>query len=221
MNTSEKTALIIGGSRGLGTEIAIKAAMDGYKIILIGRNKKALMRTDDLIKAKGGSAILVPFDLRNVNLIDQLVLSLVQRISHLDLLVFNAAYMTELRPIAHTPNDIWDDIIAANLTAPMRLLRALDPLIKKSAAPHIIYIMDRFENRAKAYWGAYAVAKAGLQELANIYAQETVHPHGLKTSFFDPGPMSTELRQKAFPGEPAHQTGLPAEAAERLWQEVA
>lgn len=216
-NTDTKTALIIGGSRGLGTELALRAVQDGYHVILIGRNKKALMATDDLVRKAGGQATLVPFDLRNVNLIDQLAVSLVNRFPALDIIIFNAAYTTELRPICHTTNEGWDDVIAANLTAPMRLLRAFDPLIRKNNKTDLVFITDKFEDKPTAFWGAYAVAKTGLDRLAEIYKAEIAPCTGVKVHCFDPGPMATELRKKAFPGEDTRHFKKTVDIAHQIW----
>lgn len=216
----QKTAILIGGSRGLGAELALQAVHGGYHVVLIGKNKKALIATDDRVRKAGGSATLVPFDLRNVNLLDQLAVSLASRFPHFDKLIFNAAYLTELRPISHTTNEQWDDVIAANLTAPMRLLRALDPLIRKNNKADILFITDRFEGRPTAYWGAYATSKAGLDRLAEIYKAEIAPCSGVKVYNLDPGPMATELRKKAFPGEDTRHLKTPAESAHHIWETV-
>lgn len=220
--TSEtpKTAFIIGGSHGLGADLALEAVQNGYHVVLLGRNKKALIATDDRIRKAGGTATLIPFDLRNLNLIDQLAISLANRFPHFDQLIFAAAHLTELRPLSHTTNEQWDDTIAVNLTAPMRLLRALDPLIRKNNHATITFITDTFEKRPTAFWGAYAASKAGLQCLGEIYKSEIAPCSGVHVHMIDPGPMATELRKKAFPGEDTHHLNKTVEVAHLIWEKT-
>src|SRR5579872_3128690 len=165
-----KIALITGASRGIGAAIAERFAGEGAHVVLVGRTVGGLEETDDRVRAAGGTATLVPFDLRDFVKIDELAAALYQRFGRLDVLVGNAAEFGVFSPLGHIDPKIWDDIVALDLTATWRLIRAMDPLLRLSPAGRAIFVTSRVARDALPYYGPYAVAKAGLETLVHIYA---------------------------------------------------
>ena len=197
----DKTALVTGATRGLGYHLALELAKQGAHIIALGRTVGSLEALDDEIKSVGSQATLVPLNLLELETIDALGPTLFERFDKLDLLVGNAAYLGGLAPISHFKTAEWNKVLTTNLTANFSLLRTLDPLLRRSESATALFITDQDEStRGTAYWGPFTASKAALEVLVKSYAAETQET-SMRTLLVNPGPMSTNLRQKAFPGE--------------------
>jgi NAD(P)-dependent dehydrogenase (short-subunit alcohol dehydrogenase family) len=216
---SGQVALITGASRGLGAATAVALAEQGAHVVLIGRTVGGLEETDDKVRAVGGEAVLMPVDLSEPAKLVSLGPVLFERFGRLDIWVANAAELGQLSALPHADPKNWDRVLAVNLTANQRLAATLDPLLRKAPAGKAVFVTDRTALAAKAYWSAYGATKAAIEQIAAAWAIEaSVSP--LKVSVFDPGPMSTKLRTKAFPGEkPGTQPG-PEVAARRLVETI-
>ena len=195
-----RIALITGASRGIGAAVAIRFAGEGAHVVLAGRTVGGLEEVDDAVRALGGTATLVPFDLRDFSKIDELAASLYQRFGRVDILVGNAADFGVLSPLGHIDPKLWDAVMALNLTANWRLTRAMDPLLRAAPAGRAIFVTSAAGRAAEPYYGPYAVSKAGLETLARIYAAEVART-AVRVNLIDPGIVGTRLRSRMFPGE--------------------
>jgi NAD(P)-dependent dehydrogenase (short-subunit alcohol dehydrogenase family) len=195
-----KVALVTGASRGLGAAVAVRLAAEGAHLVLAARTTGGLEEVDDRIRALGGSASLVPLDLRDLDRIDDLAAALYQRWGRLDILVGNAGELGVLAPLGHIPPQTWAEVVDVNLHANWRLIRGLDPLLRAADAGRAIFVTSAAARTVSAYWGAYAVSKAALEMLVRIYAAE-VAGTAVRVNLIDPGPVRTRLRARAFPGE--------------------
>ncbi len=196
----DRIALITGASRGLGKAIALAYAGEGAHVLLLARSLTTLGRVDDEIKAKSGTASLIPLDLADGPAIDALGPSLYERFGRLDILVGNAAILGALSPLPHIASAHWEKVLAVNLTANWRLIRTLDPLLRRSDAGRAIFVTSSVARSARAYWAPYSVSKAALETLAKTYANETSGTP-IRVNLVDPGAMATRMRAEAYPGE--------------------
>jgi NAD(P)-dependent dehydrogenase (short-subunit alcohol dehydrogenase family) len=195
-----KVALITGASRGIGAAVAVHFAAEGAHVVLAARTTGGLEEIDDRVRATGGNATLVPLDLRQHDRIDDLAAALFERWGRLDILVGNAAEFGAFSPLGHIDPDLWSAVLALNLTANWRLIRVMDPLLRRAPAGRAIFVTDRVGRDALPYWGPYAVSKAGLETMVRIYAGE-IAKTAVRANLIDPGPVRTRLRAHAFPGE--------------------
>lgn len=195
-----RVALITGASRGIGAAVAKAYAAAGAHVVLTARNTSALEKLDDEIRAAGGVATLIPLDLLDHEKIDTLGPALAQKFGRLDIFVGNAAMLGALCPLGHAKANEWDRVIDLNLNANFRLIRTLDPLLRASDAGRVILVTSGAAEGYRAYWGAYAVSKAGLEALARSYKAETDKTN-LRVNLVDPGRTRTAMRAEAFPGE--------------------
>jgi NAD(P)-dependent dehydrogenase (short-subunit alcohol dehydrogenase family) len=195
-----KVALITGASRGLGAAVALRFARAGAHVVLAARTVGGLEEVDDAIRAAGGSATLVPLDLRQSVKIDELAAALLDRYRRLDILVGNAGAFGIFSPLGHIPPEIWAEVTDLNLNANWRLIRAMDPLLRAAPAGRAIFVTSGIGRDTLAYWGPYAVSKIGLEMLVKIYAAE-ISKTRVRVNLVDPGPLRTRLRARAFPGE--------------------
>ena len=206
----DRIALITGASRGLGRAIALAYAGEGAHVLLLARSLTTLGRVDDEIKALGGTASLIPLDLADGPAIDALGPSLYERFGRLDILAGNAAILGALSPLPHIASAHWEKVLAVNLTANWRLIRTLDPLLRRSEAGRAIFVTSSVARSARAYWAPYSVSKAALETLAKTYANET-RGTPIRVNLVDPGAMATRMRAEAYPGE--DQATLPSPEA--------
>jgi NAD(P)-dependent dehydrogenase (short-subunit alcohol dehydrogenase family) len=211
----DRVVLVTGASRGIGYATALALAKAGAHVIALARTVGGLEELDDEIKALGGSATLVPLDLTDYPGIDRLGLALHERFGRLDVLVGNAGILGPLSPLDHVEPQAWDAVIAVNVTANWRLIRAMDRLLKLSDAGRVVFISSGIASLALAYWGPYAVSKAALETLARTYAAETATTN-VRVNIFTPGPIRTRMRAQAFPGEDPMTHETPEKAAEKI-----
>jgi NAD(P)-dependent dehydrogenase (short-subunit alcohol dehydrogenase family) len=210
-----RVALVTGASRGIGHATALALAKAGAHVVALARTVGGLEELDDAIKGLGGSATLVPLDLTDYPGIDRLGLALHERFGRLDVLVGNAGILGPLSPLDHVEPQAWDAVIAVNVTANWRLIRAMDRLLKLSDAGRVVFVSSGIASLALAYWGPYAVSKAALETLARTYAAETATTN-VRVNIFTPGPMRTRMRAQAFPGEDPMTHETPKKAAEKI-----
>ncbi len=209
-----RIALITGASRGIGAAVARRFAAEGAQLVLVARTVGGLEELDDRIREDGGQkATLVPLDLREFDAIDRLGASLYERFGRLDVLVGNAGVLGTLSPVGHIEPPDWAEVLDVNLTANWRLIRSLDPLLRRSQAGRAIFVSSGAAVAAHAYWGAYAVSKAALEMLVKTYAAELAKTN-VRANLIDPGAVRTAMRAKAFPGEDPETLRTPETIAE-------
>jgi len=217
-----RVALVTGASRGIGRAAAVALASSGAHVVALARTQGALEELDDEIRAlrptEPCATTLVPMDLRDFAAIDRLGEALYRRWGRLDAFVGNAGVLGVLSPLHHLDPKTWDEVIAVNVTANWRLIRSLDPLLRRSAAGRVAFMTSGAASRAelRAYWGPYATSKAALDALARTYAAETVNTSNIRVMLINPGPLRTLMRAKAMPGEDPSTLRAPQELAPKI-----
>mgnify|MGYP001336642236 CR=1 FL=1 len=217
---SGRIALITGATRGIGRAVAVALAKAGAHVIISGRSGALLEETDDEIRAAGGSATILQLDLRKGDRIDAIGPTVYPRWGKLDILVANAGILGTLSPLPHVTADAWDMVMKVNLEANWRLIRTLDPLLRLSDAGRAVFVTSGASSGHHAYWGPYAVSKAGVEALARTWAAEAVNSP-LRINLINPGPIGTQMRAKAFPGEKPETLPKPAEIAPLFLEVIA
>jgi NAD(P)-dependent dehydrogenase (short-subunit alcohol dehydrogenase family) len=208
---SNRLILVTGASRGIGRAAALALAKAGAHVIAVARTQGGLEELDDEIRRETGEgATLVPLDLADGDKIDQLGGLLFERFKRLDGLVHAAATLGLLTPVSHMSPRDWDRTVRLNLTASYRLIRSLEPLLKQSDAGRAVFLTSSVASKPRAFWGAYAATKAGMEVLVRTWADE-VDITPIRTAILDPGRMRTRMRAEAFPGEDPETLPDPAE----------
>jgi len=210
-----QVALVTGASRGIGRAAVLELSRLGAHVVLIARTQGALEEVDDEIRAAGGTATLLPLDLKNAESLDPLGPTLLQRFGRLDILVHNAGVLGKLTPAGHiTPRD-FAECIAVNLTASYRLIRTCAPLLVAAPAGRAVFLTSSVARAPRAFWGAYGATKAAMENLVLSWAQE-VEASALRVNLFDPGGTATRMRAQAFPGEDPNSLPQPGAVAMSL-----
>jgi NAD(P)-dependent dehydrogenase (short-subunit alcohol dehydrogenase family) len=212
---SGKVVLVTGASRGLGYQAALEAGRRGAHVVALARTVGGLEELDDEIRAAGAEATLVPLDVRDADGLDRLGAAIFERWGRLDGLIGNAGVLGTVTPLAHLDVKDFDQAFAVNVTANYRLIRAMDALLRQSAAGRAVFVSASVADAARPYWGLYAASKAALDTLVKSYATElSLSP--ATANLFRPGAMRTALRARAMPGEDPATLPHPSAVAPKL-----
>jgi NAD(P)-dependent dehydrogenase (short-subunit alcohol dehydrogenase family) len=197
---SGRIVLVTGASRGLGRAAAIALGGAGAHVICVARTVGGLEETDDAIQKAGGTATLVPLNLKDVAAIDRLGASIFERWKKLDGFFGNAGTLGVLTPLTHLDPKVFQELLDINITANWRLLRSLDPLLRLSDAGRALLVTSGAARKHTPFWGGYAMSKAALEMLTLTYAAEC-NGSNVKANLLNPGPLRTLMRARAMPGE--------------------
>ncbi len=198
-----RVVAVTGAGDGIGRAVALAAAAHGATLVLIGRTVRKLEDVHAQITALGrAEASIAPLDLDKAVArdYDQLADALRTRYGRLDGLVHNAAMLGTLSTIEQYDVPTWCRVLHVNLTAAFALTQVLLPALHASSDASIIFTSSGVARRPRAYWGAYAVSKAGVEALARLLAQE-LENSGARVNALNPGAVRTRMRAQAFPAE--------------------
>jgi NAD(P)-dependent dehydrogenase (short-subunit alcohol dehydrogenase family) len=212
---SDRIALVTGASRGIGAALALQLAQAGHHVVAVARTVGGLEELDDKIKVAGGTATLVPLDVKDSDGIARLALALNERYGRLDVLIGNAGILTPLSPLGHIEPKDWDNLIAVNITANWQFIRTMDPLLKAAPAGRAVFLTSAVAHMGRAYWGPYAASKAALEVLVRTYAAESATTN-VRANLFGPGPTRTRMYLGAFPGIDPMTLPTPEEVAFKI-----
>ncbi len=197
---ADRIVVVTGASRGIGRACAKALAEAGAHVIAVARTVGALEELDDEIQAAGGTATLVPLDLKDMPALDRLGGSIFERWGRLDGFLGNAGMLGVLTPLSHLEPKAFEQTMAVNVAANWRMIRSFDPLLRRSDAGRAVFLTTGAAQKHTPFWGIYAASKAALESLALTYAAECASTD-IKVNLFSPGPLRTAMRAKAFPGE--------------------
>ncbi|HZP87436.1 MAG TPA: SDR family NAD(P)-dependent oxidoreductase [Burkholderiales bacterium] len=198
-----KIVLVTGATGGLGQAIARACAERGATVVLHGRVVRKLEALyDDIRNAGGAEPMILPLDFLQAGAADfhAAASALQTQLGRLDALVHTAAFLGSLGPVEHQSFDRWLEVLRVNVAAAMGLTRAMVPALGKSPDASVTITLDTRGMAPRAYWGAYAVAKAGLHAFAATLADEWEH-RPLRVNAIVPGPIRSPLRTLTHPGE--------------------
>src|SRR5271154_3193124 len=210
-----RVALVAGASRGLGAAVAVELGRLGAHVVITARTQGGLEDTDDAVREAGGTATLLPLDLRDPEKVEAISPSIVARFGRLDILVHAAGVLGKLTPVSHALAADRTEVLAVNVLAAWRLIQVCEAPLRQSDSGRAVFVTDVRAREPLAYWGPYGASKAAAAHLVLTWAGE-VATTKLRVNLFDPGPMRTRLRAAAFPGEEPETVRSPEGAAAAL-----
>lgn len=199
-STDARVVVVTGASRGIGYALAKAFGAAGAHVVAVARTVGGLEELDDAIKSEGGSATLVPLDLKDHDAIDRMGLALFERFGKVDVLVGNAGILGPITPVGHIQPKDFDELLSINVTANYRLIRSLDPLLRQSKAGRAVFLTSGRATKALPFWAGYAMSKAALDAIVQTYAAEMINTP-VRANLLSPGPIRTAMRARAVPGE--------------------
>jgi NAD(P)-dependent dehydrogenase (short-subunit alcohol dehydrogenase family) len=200
----DRVILVTGAGAGIGRAAAMSFARHGATVILLGRTVSNLESVYDEIVAAGyRQPAIVPMNLADAQgpVYSELVERIGSEYGRLDGLLHNAGILGQLTPIEHHDVGVWTEVLHVNLTAPFVLTKMLLPLLKKSTDASIVFTSSGVGRQGRAYWGAYAVSKFGIEGLSQVLADETSEAGDIRVNCINPGRTRTAMRRTAYPGE--------------------
>lgn len=215
----DRILLITGAAAGIGRALSLASAARGATVVLLDQQVRGLESVYDAIVAAGGpEPAIYPLDLKGATADDYhtLAATLDREFGRLDGLVHNAALLGALTPLTHYDDELWYQVMQTNLNAPYHLTRACLDLLTRAGDAAIVFTSDAVGRRGKAYWGAYGIAKAGLENMMQILADELETNTRVRVNSFDPGPVRTALRLIAYPAEDRSRLRTPEEVIDPL-----
>ncbi|TDJ42287.1 MAG: YciK family oxidoreductase [Gammaproteobacteria bacterium] len=210
----ERAILVTGAGDGIGAAAARRFAKHGATVVLVGRTQAKLEAVYDAIEAAGGkkpAIFVMDFAKAQGDDYQNLFDGLEKELGKLDGLLHNAGILGSRSPIEHYEIPTWLETIHVNLNAPFILTQTLLPLLRKSADPAVVFTSSGVGRKGRAYWGAYAVSKFGIEGLAQILADEC---DNIRVNCINPGPIRTAMRKLAYPGEDPSTLKTPADILE-------
>ena len=179
-------------------------AAEGATVALHGRVVRKLEALYDAIVASGAAEpAILPLDFARATQdeLDGAAAAIDAQLGKLDAIVHCAAVLPRLAPVEHHSTDDWSSALRVNLSTPALLTRALMPVLSQAPSPTVIFTLDSRGHAPAAYWGSYAAAKAGLEGLVRVLADEWESRPQWRVYGVIPGPVESPLRKRAYPGD--------------------
>ena len=200
----DRVVLITGAGQGLGRAAALTYANYGATVILHGRKVKKLESVYDEIETIGkAQALIYPLYLEQAEEADFAVIAqaIEQQLGRLDGILHNAAFLHGLSPLENQSVEQWRAMLQVNLITPFALTKACLPLLKASPDASVIMTSSSYGRKPSAYWGGFTVAKAGIEALVKVQADEWESMPNLRINTIVPGVVNSPQRAKTHPGE--------------------
>lgn len=217
----ERVILVTGAGDGIGRAAALAFAAHGATVILQGRTLARLEAVYDAIEAAGQpQPAIVTQELSTATPADyrQLAETIEREFGRLDGVLHNAGVLGDITPLEMYDADTWDFVMRVNLRAPFLMTQALLPLLKQSPDASLVFTTSSVGRRGRAFWGAYAMSKAGVENMAQLLADELRNTSNIRVNCVNPGATRTKMRASAYPGENPLSLKTPEEImASYLW----
>ncbi|MCV7410646.1 short-chain dehydrogenase [Mycobacterium florentinum] len=188
---SEKTAVVTGGGRGLGSAISTALAAEGARVLVVDRNTEAADVVVASIKAAGGSASAETLDISDREGVKAFGGRMLEQFGSIDVLVNNAGIAPRIRPNDPDQAEKWDQVIDVNLTAQWDITVALLPALQHAGAS-VIFLSSIAGFTAPRSSAAYGASKAAVRSLVQYFAR-TLGPTGGRANGLAPGRIKSDL----------------------------
>jgi NAD(P)-dependent dehydrogenase (short-subunit alcohol dehydrogenase family) len=199
-----RVILITGAGDGIGRAAALACARHGATVVLLGRTQQKLEAVyDEICAGDCPEPAISVLDLARAD--GPGYLHLVEEIhkswGRLDGLLHNAAMLGQRAPIEHYDIGIWHQVMHLNLNVPFILTQMLMPVLRNSKDASVVFTGSGVGRQGRAFWGAYAVSKFGIEGLSQTLADELKTEARIRVNCINPGGTRTRMRAAAYPGE--------------------
>jgi dehydrogenase/reductase SDR family protein 4 len=217
-----KLAVVTGGSRGIGREIALGFANYGADVVVASRKQEDLDAVAEEIRKLGRKSAAIATHMRNKEDIERLVKSTLDQFGKIDILVNNAGTNPYFGPFLEMEERTWDMVMDTNLKGYYLLAAAVAKGMIERKSGNIINMASLGGKRASPGLGVYSISKAGVIMLTQVLAQE-LGPYGIRVNAVAPGIVQTRFAKALWSNEailsktveqsPLHRIGQPEEMA--------
>ncbi|ELA09152.1 oxoacyl-(acyl carrier protein) reductase [Moraxella macacae 0408225] len=210
---ANKNILVTGAGDGIGRAVALAYARYGATVLLLGKNQAKLESVYDEIEQQGGAKpAILPLDLEKApfSQMQELAIMIEKEVGCLDGLLHNAGILGILTPLEMYDPITFEQVMKVNFTAPFMLTQALFSLLSCAKSGSVIFTSSGVA-KPRAFWGAYALSKQGLEGMSDIFTQETQKTTRLRFNCINPGATRTQMRATAYPSENPNTLKAPEE----------
>ena len=207
--------LVTGASSGIGKEISIELSTYAKHIYICSRNVQKLEIVHDKIIENNCECTIVPLNLCDENVIENLAKQIQVKDTSLDILVLSAGIINELSPVESIDLENFKNIINLNFLSNFRMVKSFHSLLKSSNNAYIAAVSSLKDPSKEYYWGIYQPIMTALNELLLTYSKENKGTN-IKTSIFCPLAVNTKLRDVIMPGEDKSKISDPKEVAAKI-----
>jgi NAD(P)-dependent dehydrogenase (short-subunit alcohol dehydrogenase family) len=207
-----RTALVTGGSRGIGEAVAAAYAREGAHVFICARNAPGVERAVLDIRSSGGDAAGAAGDIADFSDVQRIVRGAVDRYGGIDILVNNAGLVGPRARIATYPVLVWEEVVRVNLNGSFFMTQEVLKVMIPRGEGSIINVSSGVGRVGRARWGAYAATKFALEGLTQVLAEE-LKDTGIRVNSLNPGPTRTQMRAQAYPDEDPMRLPAPEEIA--------
>ena len=185
-----------GASRGLGRAVAEAFAAEGGRLVVTATRREHLDALVGRVGDAGGEAHPLELDLGDTGAVRAAADEAVAVLGRVDVLVNNAGLLGELRPLADYPLDVWERVMAVNVTGALALIQGVLPAMSHGAA--IVNVTSGAAGRP--FRGAYSISKLALDGITGMLREELAD-RAIRCVGVNPGPTRTAMRARAYPDE--------------------
>jgi len=209
----DKTALVTGGSRGIGQGIAFGYARAGARVIVTSRKAQDLEETVAQIKAFGGEAMALPAHLGKIPEIQKVVEAVMAQYGRIDILVNNAGASPSMGTVLDSEERLWDTIMNLNMKGLYFLSQAVARIMKEQGGGKIVNVGSINGYKPEPFVSIYSASKSGAHIISKAFAAELA-PYNIQVNAIVPGPISSKMLD-------SHWWNLSPEEASREKQKLA
>lgn len=205
-----KTAVVTGGSRGIGLAVAEALAAEGCAVVLAGRDLRALRAAARKLARHGGQAMAQPCDVSDPNSVLALFAAARRQFRRLDILFNNAGIAHPLCKVEKLPLRVWRTVLKTNLTGMFLCAKHAIPLMRRGGV-----MVNNLSVSAKQVFpgnSAYDASKHGALGLTRTLREE-LRARGIRVMALLPGATATDIWEQFWPGAPRSRMIAPAEVA--------
>lgn len=200
----DKIILVTGAGAGLGRAAALAYAHHGATVLLLGRTEAKLEKVYDEITTSGApepAMFVLDLEKADENDCNEVANIIATEFGHLDGLLNNVGLFAPIVPLEHHSLETWNRLLKVNLTSTFMLTRSCLPLLRAAPRASLVFTSSTAGRMVRAYWGAYAIAKHGVETMMQIFHEELGTTSGIRVNSLNPGPCATALRRVGFPSE--------------------
>ncbi len=189
-----QVAVVTGGGRGLGREIALRLAAEGAHVAVVARSAEQVRETVRLIEESGGRAIALTADVSDADTVQHMIAQVEDDAGPVDLLVNNAGVIVPLGPVWEVAPEDWWRLMEINLLGSFLCARAVLTSMTRRRHGRIVNVASGAGIESPPFLSSYVVSKAAVIRLSEALAMET-EEHGVAVFAIDPGWMSTAMTE--------------------------
>jgi NAD(P)-dependent dehydrogenase (short-subunit alcohol dehydrogenase family) len=200
MRLKDKVAVVTGAASGMGQAIAMLYAREGAKVVVSDLLLESAAATVSAIEAAGGTALTVAADVADAAAVDQLIEATLGQYGRLDILVNNAGMMDHFVPLGELSDELWERVMAVNLTGPMRLIRKALPSFIAQGSGVVINVASIGGLNGSRAGAAYTASKHALIGLTKNVGYQYAKA-GIRCNAIAPGGVNTRIMAGMVPNE--------------------